>query len=90
MTRRTRRSSFTVLSALSLLLFLATRELRIHSHGVIKGHLEVYVFGRRAGAFYASARRLRSCHCPRCGYDFRATPDRCPECGTIPTSETKA
>lgn len=34
------------------------------------------------------ARRLRAGLCSACGYDLRASPERCPECGAVPKVTT--
>ena len=47
--------------------------------------LPAIVATRRASV---QRRRRRDGRCLRCGFDLRATPDRCPECGAVPAGAT--
>ncbi|MDB5298758.1 MAG: hypothetical protein JWO87_421 [Phycisphaerales bacterium] len=46
----------------------------------------VLPLGWLTGRYRARRRRQRVGLCPSCGYDLRATPNRCPECGAMPAN----
>ncbi|MDB5289449.1 MAG: hypothetical protein JWL69_690 [Phycisphaerales bacterium] len=46
--------------------------------------LTIILPARQLRILIRRAKRRHSGTCLRCGYDLRATPGRCPECGTIP------
>ena len=46
------------------------------------------VLARRGTRLFVKDRRARLGYCPGCGYDLRASPECCPECGTRRTGAT--
>jgi hypothetical protein len=59
-------------------------------HWVVMALLLVMPVVVGSSRFLAARRARQTGRCAVCGYDLRATPQRCPECGTIAASEVAA
>ena len=63
--------------------FPPTAEIRV-PHWSLVAAAALLPVGRAAGRLGVRLRRrltFKRGHCPECGYDLRASPERCPECG---------
>jgi hypothetical protein len=58
---------------------------KVAGYAIIVGALALMLVGRRVTR--RIERRLIQGACPQCGYDLRATLDRCPECGWVSEPE---
>jgi hypothetical protein len=57
------------------------------AHGILVPHWLACLATAVLPALWVVRRARRTApvgHCARCGYDLRATPERCPECGAAP------